>query len=186
MVSFLAFLSSRTGIILMALVLGWAAINHFINEGVDNAIKAANIARHEIVQKYSTVDEINNEEQRKELDAAYKAGQQSMKGKLKDVPTKVTKVADDQCTVTTGFVQSYQAAFDLPTISFPAGGNVDSPSGVPISDVAKATVINGAAALDNKREASAWRDWYKRNKASHDKYCAESKSCGPATTANTK
>lgn len=177
MVFLLEFFTSKTGIIILIVLGGWWWHVADKNDAIEAAAVEANRARAVLIQKYDETDEINNQAQQEEVKIAYEEGQKSMKGKLKNVPNKVTKVADNQCTITTGFVQSYQTAFNLPSISIPTGGTVDSPSGVPISDVAKATVINGAIALDDRREASAWREWYKRNKASHDKYCAESKSC---------
>ncbi len=186
MVFLLDFFTSKVGIIILILLGGWWWHTSAVSSAIEAAAVKANAERAVIVQKYEEVDEINNDLQREEVKAAYEEGQKSMKGKLNNVPKKVTKVADSMSTITVGFVQSYQTAFDLPTIPIPAGGTVDSPSGVPISDIAKADVINGSIAIDYKREAVAWREWFKRNKASHDKYCAESKSCAPATTANPK
>lgn len=185
MVLFLKFLTSKTGIITIALVLAWGAYNHAVNEGIQNAIDAANHERNIVVQAYDNKAKMANEKQKQEVTAAYEQGQLDMKEKLNAIPKKITKVADSKCTITTGFVQFYADAFKLPSIPFPTGGSVDSPSGISLSSIARADAINATVAFDYKREALAWREWFKRNKAEYDAYCAKSKSCA-AAPANSK
>ena len=159
----------------------WAFYTHAVNTKVEALIKQANTDRHIIVQEYKDKIDVDNAQHAKDVQGAYEQGQIDMKGKIKDVSKKVTKVADAQCTTTLGFMQSYAAAFNLPVVPIAASKSIDSPSGISISDIARADTLNGAIAADYKRETLAWREWFVRNKTAFDGFCAKSKSCQAPT-----
>ena len=110
MVFILEFFSSKTGIIILLLVGGWFWYGHEVNKAVENAAIKANIVRHEIIQKYEDKDKAANETQKVEVATAYANGQANMRNKLNAISKKVTKVADSQCPITTGFMHGSGSA----------------------------------------------------------------------------
>lgn len=79
---------------------------------------------------------------------------------IQKVPYYVTRKADAACIVNRGFVQLWNhgaggpgAAADTP------GGPVEAPSGIALSDIARADAANYGVAYDWRAEALTWRAW---------------------------
>lgn len=79
------------------------------------------------------------------------------------VPVYVTPADDALCTVNTGFVRAYNAAWSGDD-SGAAAGTDREPAGVPLSEVAEADVHNATSCLAWREQALGWRDYYRKLK----------------------
>lgn len=88
---------------------------------------------------------------------------------IKEIPAYVTPAADARCVIPVGFVRLYDAAASGEASLPPAaGGSLDAPSGVDLSDVLETDVWNYGAAYQWRAEALTWRAWYRDQKAAWD------------------
>lgn len=87
---------------------------------------------------------------------------------IKEVTRYVTPAADGRCIVPVGFVRAYDAATSEAGLPSAAGGSLDAPSGVALSDVLTADVENYGTAFGWRAEALTWRQWYRDQKAAWD------------------
>lgn len=79
---------------------------------------------------------------------------------IQKVPYYVTRKADAACTINRGFVQLWNGGAGGPGATAQApGGPVEAPSGVALSDVARADAANYGVAYDWRAEALTWRAW---------------------------
>jgi hypothetical protein len=85
----------------------------------------------------------------------------------KEVTKYVTQKADSECVVTAGFVHVH----NLSTTSTPDDvasrepGNVDTPTSVTLSDIAKVDTANNAECQFRAQVIDSWIEWYNRNQA---------------------
>ena len=82
----------------------------------------------------------------------------------KEVPVYVTKTDDAGCTIPTGFVREYNAAWS----NTPAGPPAESdrgPSGIPLSEVAAADSGNAATCLAYKAQRDGVIEFYRKQQA---------------------
>lgn len=86
----------------------------------------------------------------------------------KEVFKYVTKKADDQCVLTTGFEWMHNTALN-PTLAGSPPGNVDEATTLKVSEVAATIAENNAEAVARGELIEAWQEWYIRNKAIHEK-----------------
>jgi predicted RNase H-related nuclease YkuK (DUF458 family) len=98
--------------------------------------------------------------------AEAQAQKQKTKTLIKEVTKYVTKEADARCTVPVGFVWLYNASLAGEVAGVPGSppGDVDSPSGVKISEVAAVAGDNNAECVKRGKLIEAWQTWYVRNK----------------------
>lgn len=92
----------------------------------------------------------------------------------KEVVKYVTKKADDQCVLTTGFEWMHNAALDS-TLAGSPPGNVDEATSLKASEVAATVAENNAEAVARGELIEAWQEWYIRNKAIYEKAVEASK-----------
>lgn len=79
---------------------------------------------------------------------------------IQKVPYYVTRKADAACTINRGFVQLWNGGAGGPGAAAQApGGPVEAPSGVALSDLARADAANYGVAYDWRAEALTWRAW---------------------------
>lgn len=92
----------------------------------------------------------------------------------KEIVKYVTSQADAHCVIPNGFVQ----LFNQSATAGPDGSNylpgslglyVDAPSGYSLSDIAQASIINNAHAVQLRQEVIEWQTWYKSTKANWEK-----------------
>lgn len=81
---------------------------------------------------------------------------------VKEVPVYVTKKADDNCTVTTGFVQLHDAAAKNDSVSGPTGDPNEKATGVELSDVTKVVTGNYTKYHEVKTQLEALQEWVRK------------------------
>lgn len=127
-------------------------------------IEAANVkAVHERQEQVAElIVGMSEREQRNRAEQAARDGRIQVETKtiIQEVTHYVSQTADSRCVVPVGFVQITDAAWGVPTLSTPAGGSVDSPSGVPLSRIGASNAGNAGSARRWESEARAWRKWY--------------------------
>lgn len=112
------------------------------------------------VQKQAAAQKASADALHAQLDAALADNATRTQTLIRKVPTYVTKKADAACTVPTGFVQLWNGgASGQGTAAGPPRGPVEAPSGVALSDVARADAANYGVAYDWRAEALTWRKW---------------------------
>ena len=95
-----------------------------------------------------------------QLAAAQADNQTRTQTLIQKVPYYVTRNADRACTINRGFVQLWNHGAGGPGAAADApGGPVEAPSGVALSDVARADAANYGVAYDWRAEALTWRAW---------------------------
>ena len=97
---------------------------------------------------------------RAELAEAQAANHVRPETQIQKVPYYVTRKADAACTINRGFVQLWNGGAGGPgAAALAPGGPVEAPTGVALSDVARADAANYGVAYDWRAEALKWRAW---------------------------
>ena len=92
----------------------------------------------------------------------------------KEVVKYVTKKADDQCVLTTGFEWMHNAALDS-TLAGSPPRDVDEATTLKASEVAVTVAENNAECVVRGEVIDAWQEWHIRNKAIYEKAVEASK-----------
>jgi len=82
----------------------------------------------------------------------------------KQVPIYVTLADDSACTINTGFVRSYNAAWTNQPPG-PAASTDREPSGIPLAEVAETTAFNATACIAWREQALTLRELYTKLQA---------------------
>lgn len=102
---------------------------------------------------------------------------QQLAASLQENNPYVTQTADLQCVIPTGFVQLFNGAIEDPASTgifgtgLPSGPGLGygAPSGVSLSELSSAVVIDLSAAVQRGDQVRAWQNWYTQTKANWDK-----------------
>lgn len=92
----------------------------------------------------------------------------------KEVVKYVTKKADDQCVLTSGFEWMHNAALDS-TLAGSPPGDVDQATTLKASEVAATVAENNAECTVRGEVIDAWQEWYVKNKAIYEKAVKDSR-----------
>lgn len=156
-------LTSRASLLVIALGLAWM---WHVSE-IDNAITEHDlVAREErrvAVDKSEKQAAIDKQKLKEKFDKEKAEIQAKYDDLLKTVQSSVSKAADAKCIVPAGFVWHYDATWGMPGLA-KRPGNVDLPSGVPLSFVLSTDVQNAKACADKQIDLNTWKEWSHTNR----------------------
>lgn len=152
----------------IGVVLGVALVLLFVNRvGYASGVRAerakdqkAQAAAAAQVAQQAAAQVKRADELRAQLNTALADNSTRTQTLIQKVPYYVTRKADAACTVNRGFVQLWNGGAGGPGAAAQApGGPVEAPSGVALSEVARADAANYGVAYDWRAEALTWRAW---------------------------
>lgn len=122
---------------------------------------AAQAKAAKLVAAQAAAQDKRADELRRKLNVALADNSARTRTLIEKVPYYVTQKADRACVVPTGFVELWHlGASGQGTAAQTPGGHVDTPSGIPLSDVARADAANYGVAYGWRAEALTWRSWH--------------------------
>lgn len=89
---------------------------------------------------------------------------------IKEVPKYVTKKADSQCVLTSGFEWVYNESLEAAPVADSAPRDVDAPTGLKISEVASTSASNNAECTARGKIIDLWQEWYLKNQKAYEEY----------------
>lgn len=93
---------------------------------------------------------------------------------IKEVPKYVTVESDAQCVVPAGFVWLHDESIKDDPFSGSPPGDVEAPSGIALSEVARTVSENNAECAARGEVIRLWQEWYKENSLVFDELQAAS------------